>query len=579
MNGNPTPGQPNTGSGTPYPPGLKLVAVFVAGALFGAFSAVEVASSRGGGTGAGGTPVAAGDLNGLVADGGGGGGDFIVEEGGFADDGGFVEGGSGDGFSFDDTGVGSDGTASGGGGGGIAGGGGSDSSGSTSGGGDASASGSGGSPAGGSGGGGGGGTSGGSVNIGGGGGGTGEASGSGAGSGGGGGGGAGCRPSANDKVGPGVTANEIKVASTVVLDGPGASLLSSSPVGMRAVVNKTNRAGGICGRRINLVTVNDSWDAQQGQRTIRRFIEEGYFALTVVPSSEGLGQAILAGDIKNAGIPVVGTDGMRIDQYRDPWVWPVATATVSTMRIIAKHAFDNGARKFGIVWDNKFRFGIEGANAFKEQVAKLGGSVIADQPLDPDRPSFGNEAQTFNRACNGECDAVALLLVPSTALTWRNANSGAGAGRGDRTYGHQTLFTDEFASACREWCNGMIVFTGYNPPIPPLDTKAGVREYVNDVRAERASIDFRNQFLEGAYLGMKVFVEAATACSPNLTRECLRQNLDSATFKSDLASDLAWRPNQRHANRAAQAFSVEASGGSFNGWRFLQTGFLPDPGL
>jgi len=383
---------------------------------------------------------------------------------------------------------------------------------------------------------------------------------------------------------PGVTASEIKVASTVVLDGPGASLLSSSPVGMRAVVNKVNRAGGICGRRINLTTVNDSWDAARGQQIIRRFIEEKYFALTVVPSSEGLGQAIDSGDIDKAGIPVVGTDGMRINQYKSAWVWPVATATISTMRIIAQHAYSSkSARKFGIVWDQKFRFGIEGATAYKEHVKKLGGSVTADMPLDPDRPSYGTEAQTFNRSCGNEsdnCDAVALLLVPSTALTWKNANSGSKAGRGsDVTYGHQTLFTDEFASACRDWCDQMIVWTGYNPPIPPVDTKPGVAQFVQDVRAERAGIDFRNQFLEGAYLGMTLFVEAVEKCSPNLTRDCLKNALNTMEFKTDLANTLKWGASNRHANKFAQAFQIEASGGSFNGWRYLQTGWVKDPAL
>jgi len=547
-----------------YSPGMKLVAVFVAGALFGAFSAVEISSGNGGGGGGGGADFASGEGGDDFSGGGSGddfsgGGDDFVGEDDFSED--FS---GGDDFSGGSTDSGT--STSGDGGGSVPSG-----SSSTSSSGSSSGSSGGSKPRPGSGG----------VNVSGGGGSGGGTSGSGSG-GGGGGGGAGCQPGANpDK---GVTKSVIKVASTVVLDGPGASLLSSSPVGMRAVVNKTNRAGGICGRRIELTTVNDSWDAARGQQTIRRFIEDDYFALTVVPSSEGLGQSIDSGDIEKAGIPVVGTDGMRINQYKSAWVWPVATATVSTMRIIAQHAYSSkGARSFGIVWDQKFRFGIEGATAYKDQVKKLGGSIVADMPLDPDKPSYGTEAQGFNQKCGADsknCTAVALLLVPSTALTWKNANSGNRSGRGgDVTYGHQTLFTDEFASACRDWCDQMIVWTGYNPPIPPVDTKPGVAKFVQDVRAERAGIDFRNQFLEGAYLGMLLFVEAATKCSPNLTRECLKGTLNSMEFNTDLSNGLKWTANSRHANKFAQAFQIEASGGSFNGWRYLQTGWVKDPGL
>ena len=62
---------------------------------------------------------------------------------------------------------------------------------------------------------------------------------------------------------------------------------------MKAVIDKVNRAGGVCGRLLDLRVVNDSFQADTGLRSIRSFIDEEYFALPVVPSAEGLGAAIL----------------------------------------------------------------------------------------------------------------------------------------------------------------------------------------------------------------------------------------------------------------------------------------------
>ncbi|MDQ1444746.1 MAG: hypothetical protein QOI20_1210, partial [Acidimicrobiaceae bacterium] len=216
---------------------------------------------------------------------------------------------------------------------------------------------------------------------------------------------------------PGVTANKIRLASTAVLDGPAASLLSSSPTAMQAVINKVNRAGGVCGRQLELTVVNDGFNAQRGSDFIRNFIDEKYFALPVVPSAEGLSAAIAAKSISRAGIPVVGTDGMRLEQYDEPWVWPVATATASTMRIMARYGYEKvGARTFAIVWDDKYQFGIEGADAFRAEVQRLGGTVVAPIRLNPDLPSYGSDADNFNHLCaNGKCDMVALLLLPDTA--------------------------------------------------------------------------------------------------------------------------------------------------------------------
>lgn len=383
----------------------------------------------------------------------------------------------------------------------------------------------------------------------------------------------------------GVTATQIKIAATVVKDGPGKSLLESSETGMRAVLNKVNAAGGICGRRLALTTVNDGWDPERGRDFIKRFIDDGMFALPVVPSSEGLSAAISSGIIEESGIPVVGTNGLRIDQYQDPTVFPVGSATVSILRAMAKYAYDKGERSFGIVWDSKYKFGKEGADAFKAYVNSLPGATVkADQPLDPLASGFGNEAQSFNAACGNSgstsgCDVVVLLLVPDTAGKWKAANPGTTAGRGKTTYGAQTLFTEDFGRTCAGWCAGLVVWTGYNPPIPPLDSSPGVGTFKNDVLAISPSVDYRNQFLQGAYLGMQVFVDAVTACSPNLTRACVRERLESTDFPTDLATTLSWRPGKHHANKAAQAFAIEATSGSYNGFRYLNTGFIQDPAL
>ncbi|HVF75744.1 MAG TPA: ABC transporter substrate-binding protein [Acidimicrobiales bacterium] len=379
----------------------------------------------------------------------------------------------------------------------------------------------------------------------------------------------------------GVTGNQIRLATTAVLDGPARSLLGDSPVAMKAVVDKVNKAGGICGRLLDLRVVNDSFKPE-GSSFIRSFAAEGYFALPVVPSAEGLGAAIKGGVIARAGIPVVGTDGMREEQYNEQWVWPVASATVTSMRVMAKYGATNrGAKTFAIVWDGEYKFGQEGKDAFEQQVKAMGLNLVATARLDPDQQSYASEAEAFNGACgsSGEkCDMVAMLLLPDTAKKWLQRRPARG-----RLYtaGAQTLFTDRFAQDCVQQiggdCHGFAVWTGYNPPIGPLATLPGVAAYVSDVRALKPDIDINNQFIEGSYLGMSVFVEALKAVGPNLTRARLKAQLDSMDFKNDLASTLSWRPGNHAANVRSQSFSMTVSGGTFRGWTNDQSGFILDP--
>lgn len=181
---------------------------------------------------------------------------------------------------------------------------------------------------------------------------------------------------------PGVTATSIKLGATVVESGDGSSFLGPVRWAMYAVRDKANREGGICGRRIELVVRDDGWSAQLGNQYIRNLVEqEKVFALAVNPSSEGLRVASRSGYLREQGVPVVGTDGMLISQYTDPVIFPVASSTISAMHIMAKEASDRAkaaGQKFypAIVYDSRYRFGVEGAHAFNQAVKRLTGKEL-----------------------------------------------------------------------------------------------------------------------------------------------------------------------------------------------------------
>ena len=138
----------------------------------------------------------------------------------------------------------------------------------------------------------------------------------------------------------GISGNSIKLGATIVSSGIGASFLGPVRIGINAVKDRINRSGGICGRQLSVKLVDDGWDAQRGYGYIRNLVEgDKIFALAVDPSSEGLRIASNEGYFAKTQTPVVGTDGMLNSQYVDPWVWPVAASTVSTMHIMAYDAY------------------------------------------------------------------------------------------------------------------------------------------------------------------------------------------------------------------------------------------------
>jgi ABC-type branched-subunit amino acid transport system substrate-binding protein len=388
-----------------------------------------------------------------------------------------------------------------------------------------------------------------------------------------------CSRSANVGVKtPGVSPNSIKLATTTVESGPGAAFLGEVKYAMEAVRNKVNRAGGICGRKLEITYVDDGWDAGRGAGYLRNFIQSGVFAIPVAPSSEGLRVVIDSGDIKSNAIPVVGTDGMLIDQYTDPWVWPVAVATATSARIMARNAYERGARKFSIVFDKNYRFGVEAAQAYNDEVKHLTHANVDGYNASNNcvksfcgilaaQSSYATEVNQFSPG-----DYVAMFLEPQTALTWM-ATAGSpkpfvityGIGAG------QPLFTRDFANSCQDSCDGMWVWTGYKPPIEAYANEPAVRTFVKDMQQTKPDADVDNAFSMGGYVGMELFVEALQRVGSDLTRERLKVALDELTAANGLTlqKQLDWRSNH-FANNTMQAFAIRYKG-TFSGWRAQDT--------
>lgn len=391
-----------------------------------------------------------------------------------------------------------------------------------------------------------------------------------------------CAPGKNGgSTDQGVSADVVKMATTVAESGEGASFLGQVRFAMDAVVNRVNRDGGICGRRWAIEYRDDGWNAQTGAQYLRNFIQQGIFAIPVGPSSEGLRVVIDSGDIDRSQIPVVGTDGLLRNQYTkgdgsaQPWVWPVAAATVSSARIMVAEAYKRGARNFSVVFEKNYRFGVEAAEAFNDHVKKLTGKAVAGYNaeysceqrfcgINGGSSSYSQEVASFE-----EGDFVALFLEPTTALRWMgDANAKANSAI---KYGYgaaQPLFTKSFASGCRQKCHGMLVWTGFRPPIESYANDPAVKRYVQDLKRTKPDADEFNAFTEGGYVGMLLLEAAMRKVGPDLTRARLKAALDTTCLDTGLLirGKLCYNPNNRFANTYMQGFAIQYSG-TFAGWR------------
>ena len=387
----------------------------------------------------------------------------------------------------------------------------------------------------------------------------------------------------------GITGNSINMAATVVRSGIAKSFLQDAQVGMQAVINEV-RQHPICGRILSVHEDDDGWDPGRGETLIQQYISCGcYFGLAVNPSSEGVKDVINGHLLDQNQFPLIGSDGMLIDQYQDPWVWPVATSTHSVMHIIADEAHARGAKNFGIVWESGYRFGVEGHDAFVGEVGRLSGAtLVEDKQITSDtsgQASYKNEAGDFVNSCSNsnsdlqKCDFIAVLLEPATATQWVH-DGGLGDGSQHTKYGvgaPQPLFVSSFANDCGAPCNGLRVWTSFAPPIPPFDSQQAVATYRNAVYNAQSNVDYDNPEVEGAYQGMLLLTQALQQMGAAPTRVGIQKVLDQMTLDTGLTSAQRFQSGNHFAAISAQAFdAVYNNGSNFTGWRDARKGYLTD---
>ena len=343
----------------------------------------------------------------------------------------------------------------------------------------------------------------------------------------------------------GVTGTRISVGMTHTRSGPNSSLVGNAHVAVKAVVDAVNRAGGICGRLLDVRML----DEPSGPSRWPRF--DGTFAELVGPLQSGFDAHIADGTVDRAGVPVVGTDGLTALQFRSRWVWPVGTPAASMARIAIDHAYRSlGARTFALVYDSRHEFSTA-ESVVRSYVATLtGASLRAVQRVDESSAQLGRDC------AGGACDVVVLAMDSNAARSWLDGNAVRG-----RLQTAALRFVPGRTGNCALACSTVVdVWAGYTPPVEPFVSDPDVARYNDEVGDV-------NPLVEGAYVGARVLVEALQRVGPTVTRERLRDVLDSMRYESDIVGRLAWGPEQRVGHASARLLRIgEAVEDGGTGW-------------
>ena len=177
---------------------------------------------------------------------------------------------------------------------------------------------------------------------------------------------------------PGVTDDRVLFGQSAAFSGPAEALGRGMQLGIRAAFEERNRTGGVHGRRLELVSLDDTYEPELAIANTRRLIEEErVFALV---GAVGTPTSNAAEPIASAaGVPYIGpfTGAEFLRSRSRPMVINVrASYFQETEEMVERLSSDLGVSRFGILYQDD-SYGLAGykglTRALKRRKLELAG--------------------------------------------------------------------------------------------------------------------------------------------------------------------------------------------------------------
>lgn len=360
----------------------------------------------------------------------------------------------------------------------------------------------------------------------------------------------------------GVTADEIDYGLVYDQTGPTASAQQPWANGFITQITKANDAGGVNGRQINLVQIDDRYEVPTGVSAYRRLVDQ-----TPVVGITGLNNSA----IQEAAMEQVRRDGM-------PIVGPQATARSGlvpfnpTAFYVTPSYADQADIMLGYMQDRLAvpapkvavirivtSSGVEFGDLVRSRVEAAGGSIVADQELPP--TSTSADAQVQN-ALAANPDFIAYHGSPTlSVLLLRSMQKFGGTTPIISTFGGGGPVA--FQSGIDQATADLFQFVSAFVP-SDVDTP-GTAEMVADAQRYGFAEDAANsQFVIG-YVTGKVVVEALTGAGQDLTREGFVAALEAleGLDTGGISQPVGYGPDNRAGLSASVPFRYDFAAGRF----------------
>ena len=317
---------------------------------------------------------------------------------------------------------------------------------------------------------------------------------------------------------PGVTPKSILLGQSAAFTGPAAQLGIQMNIGTKAYLDHVNALGGVHGRKIELRTRDDRYEANLCVDNTKRFIEEDkVFALV---SYVGTPTTVAAmPTFTEAKVPLVGPfTGAEV--FRAPlnrYIFNIRASYYDETEKIIEQLVSTGNRKIAVFYQDD-AYGQAGLKGVQIAMDKRNLKILALGKVERNTVKVEDAVKTIHTVLP---DGVVMISAYTSIAEFVRQMKKAGS----TTQFHNVSFVGSKALADALKNEGYGVAISQVVPYPFSPSVPIVKEY-QTIMTKAGNTDFNFSSLEG-FIVAKVMVEGLRRAGKDLTREKLITALES----------------------------------------------------
>ncbi|MEN9844600.1 MAG: hypothetical protein RLZZ612_2429 [Pseudomonadota bacterium] len=322
---------------------------------------------------------------------------------------------------------------------------------------------------------------------------------------------------------PSVRADDILIGASLPLSGPNAAAGNEGLVAAKAAFEGINAAGGIGGRKIQLIALDDEFSPPKAAENAKQLEAKGVIALFNCWGTASC--SAMMPIVNETKLPLVtgiaGGGPMRSAPGR--YAFNMRPTTDDEINRMVKQMQTIGQERIAVVYQDD-PFGKSGLAAAQGVLEKAKIKAVAEQAIARD----GSNAEAVVSALKTS-NTNGIILVASPQATVSVIKQARKNGLAAQFYNLAAQANRKVVSDLGDYTGG-VVFTTLVPS-PWKNAIPIVRDYQQAIQAATTKTDYSYLGLE-VFINAKVLIEGIKQAGPKLTRESLVTALESMGEKN-----------------------------------------------